>query len=207
METVGVRKVAILIFDEVEVLDFCGPFEVFAVTASGPDRQPHFEVFTVAEQRAPVLARNGLSVNPRYALHDCPQPDILVVPGGYGTRRELNNPALIDWIKATAEKAELVMSVCTGSLLLARAGLLAGAAATTHWAAMDLLREVAPDTDVRADRQFIDNGRVLTSAGISAGIDLSLHVVARLLGDAMAEATARWMEYKHWKGSHYWLHE
>ncbi|MCG3163452.1 MAG: Isonitrile hydratase [Acidobacteria bacterium] len=206
MENVGVRKVAILIFDEVEVLDFCGPFEVFAVTGRGPG-QPHFEVFTVAEKSGPVIARNGLSVNPRYTISDCPQSDILVVPGGYGTRREMNNQPLIEWIKATDAKAELIMSVCTGSLLLAKAGLLEGSSATTHWAAMDLLRESAPNTEVRADKQFVDNGRVLSSAGISAGIDLSLHVVAKLLGDDVAEQTAQWMEYKHWKGSEYWLNE
>lgn len=101
----------------------------------------------------------------------------------------------------------MTLSVCTGSLLLAKAGLLDGASATTHWSAMDLLREAAPRATVRPDKQFVDNGRVMTSAGISAGIDLSLHAVGKLLGQDVAEATARWMEYKHWKGSEYWLNE
>ena len=208
MESVAteMRKVAILIFDEVEVLDFCGPFEVFAVTGREMEQKP-FDVFTVSAGAGPVIARNGLSVNPRHTINDCPQTDILIVPGGYGTRREMLNQALIDWIKEAAGKAELVMSVCTGSLLLAKAGLLDGASATTHWAAMDLLRETAPNTEIRPDKQFVDNGRVMTSAGISAGIDLSLHAVSKLLGEDTAAETARWMEYKHWKGSEYWLNE
>jgi transcriptional regulator GlxA family with amidase domain len=200
------RKVAILIFDEVEVLDFCGPFEVFAVTGRGWEQKP-FDVFTIAEKSEAVITSNGLSVNPRYTIGDCPQADILIVPGGIGTRREMQNQNLIDWIKGATEKAEMTLSVCTGSLLLAKAGLLDGASATTHWAAMDLLREVAPRATVRPDKQFVDNGRVMTSAGISAGIDLSLHAVGKLLGEDVAAATARWMEYKHWKGSDYWLNE
>src|ERR1044072_5582970 len=163
------RNVAILIFDDVEVLDFCGPFEVFSVTGRARD-QKSFEVYTVAEKAEPVLAFNGLSINPRYTLAECPPFDILIVPGGLGTRREIKNQVLIDWIKERAARAELVMSVCTGSLLLAKAGLLDGLAATTHHLAMDLLREVAPRTEVQPEKRFVDNGRVLASAGISAGI-------------------------------------
>jgi len=200
------RKVAILIFDEVEVLDFCGPFEVFAVTGRGLEQKP-FDVFTVAEKSGAVIARNGLSVNPRYTINDCPQAEILIVPGGMGTRREMHNQTLIDWIKEAAGCAEMTLSVCTGSLLLAKAGLLDGASATTHWAAMDLLREVAPRATLRPGKQFVDNGRVMTSAGVSAGIDLSLYAVGKLLGEDTAAETARWMEYKHWKGAEYWLNE
>jgi transcriptional regulator GlxA family with amidase domain len=200
------RKVAILIFDEVEVLDFCGPFEVFAVTGRGLEQKP-FDVFTVAEKPGAVVARNGLSVNSRYTINDCPQAEILIVPGGMGTRREMSNQTLIDWIKETAGEAEMTLSVCTGALLLAKAGLLDGATATTHWAALDLLREAAPRATVRPDKQFVDNGRVMTSAGISAGIDLSLYAVGKLLGEDAAAETARWMEYKHWRGSEYWLNE
>ncbi len=208
MESVvtGTRKVAILIFDEVEVLDFSGPFEVFAITGRELEKKP-FEVFTVAEKPEAVIARNGLSVNPRYSINDCPQAEILIVPGGMGTRREMHNHVLIDWIREAAGKAEIVLSVCTGSLLLAKAGLLDGASATTHWAALDLLREVAPLATVIPNKQFVDNGRVMTSAGVSAGIDLSLYAVAKLLGEGTASETARWMEYKHWRGSEYWLNE
>lgn len=189
------RNVAILIFDEVEVLDFCGPFEVFGVTGRSQEDAP-FNVYTVAERNTPVLARNGLSVNPRYTIADCPPPDLLVIPGGMGARKEMHNPAVIEWIKRCAEHAELVLSVCTGALLLANAGLLDGLAATTHHGAFDLLRAAAPHTEVREGERFVDNGKLITSAGISAGIDMSLHVVARLLGEEVARETAEQMEYR-----------
>jgi transcriptional regulator GlxA family with amidase domain len=185
---------SILLFDDAEVLDFCGPFEVFSVASNQIDPPP-FEVFTVAEKLQPVTARNGLSVNPHYMLTDCPKPDVLLVPGGMGTRREIYNDPLIDWIKRTADDAELVLSVCTGALLLGKAGLLDGLEATTHHGAFDLLREIVSTAIVHENRRFVDNGRIITSAGIAAGIDMSLHVVARLLGKDVAAATARHMEY------------
>ena len=126
--------------------------------------------------------------------------EILVVPGGWGTRQQMINPTIIQWIKESAAKAELVLSVCTGALLLAKAGLLAGLSATTHYAALELLRQNAPNTTVISDRRFVDNGKIILSAGISAGIDMSLHVVARLLGKEEALETARYMEYD-------WRHE
>ncbi len=192
------RNLAILIFPDVEVLDFCGPFEVFSVANrfTGPAA---FNVFTVAEKPGPILARNGLSVNPHYRLDDCPTPDVLLVPGGQGTRTEMHNAALVAWIKDRAERAELTLSVCTGALLLAKAGLLDGLEAATHHGAVDLLRQVAPHTIVRPDRRFVDNGRVICSAGIAAGIDMSLHVVARLAGAEIARQTAEQMEYP-WNG-------
>ena len=190
----AMRNVAILIFDEVEVLDFCGPFEVFSVTGRRDNTNP-FEVYTVAEKDSPVLARNQLSVNPRYTIDNCPKPDILLVPGGFGTRREMHNQTLIDWIKKTATDCELILSVCTGSLLLAKAGLLEGLSATTHFGAIDLLREVAPNTTVQPDKRFIDNGQVIVSAGVSAGIDMSFYVVGKLLGKDVARETARYIEY------------
>jgi len=142
-----------------------------------------------------VSTRGGMSVNPKYALADAPAIDLLVVPGGLGTRPLMHDVALIDWIRAQAEKAELVLSVCTGALLLAKAGLLDDLSATTHQSALDLLRETAPRTTVCGDRRVVDNGKVITSGGIAAGIDMSLHVVTRLLGDETAHATARYMEY------------
>ena len=193
------RTLAILVFDDVEVLDFCGPFEVFSVANRFAD-PPAFNVLTVAEKAGPVVARGGLSVNPHHRLADCPQPDILLVPGGQGTRREMHNPALIQWIGRASEKAELVLSVCTGALLLAKAGLLDGLEATTHHGALDLLRQTATNTRVHADRRFMDNGRVVCSAGIAAGIDMSLHVVGRLLGGEVAGKTAKQMEYP-WAGN------
>lgn len=188
------RNLAILIFAEAEVLDFCGPFEVFSV-ANRFTEPVAFRVFTVAEQLGPVLARGGLSVNPQYSFADCPRPDMLLVPGGQGTRTEMNNQAVIEWIMHSTANAELVLSVCTGSLLLAKAGLLEGLESTTHWGSIDLLRTIAPRTIVHANRRYVDNGRVVCSAGIAAGIDMSLHVVGRLCGEAVALRTARQMEY------------
>ena len=188
------RHLAILIFPDVEVLDFCGPYEVFSV-ANHFVTTPPFTVFTIAEHAGPVITHNGLSVNPHYQLTDCPKPDILLVPGGRGTRAQLNNSGLIEWIKEIAAKAELVFSVCTGSLLLAKAGLLNGLETTTHHGSLDLLRELAPNATVHSDRRYIDNGRVICSAGISAGIDMSLHVVARLHGADVAAKAAQQMEY------------
>jgi transcriptional regulator GlxA family with amidase domain len=188
------RNVSILIFDEVEVLDFCGPFEVFAVTGREMQSVP-FKVSLVAERLAPVLARGGLSVNPHYDLTNCPAADVLVVPGGWGTRREMHNQGLIDWIRASQQRAEIVLSVCTGALLLGTAGLVDGLDVTTHWGAIELLQQTVPAARVHERRKYIDNGRIVTSAGISAGIDASLHVVARLLGEGTARDTARYMEY------------
>jgi transcriptional regulator GlxA family with amidase domain len=150
----------------------------------------------VAERVAPVTARNGLSINPRYSFDDCPQPDILVVPGGYGTRREMKNPVMLEWISRVAPGCQLVLSVCTGALVLGTAGLLDGREATTHFMALDELRAAAPGCTVRDDRRIVDNGNVILSAGVSAGIDMSLHVVARLSGVEVARETARYMEYE-----------
>jgi transcriptional regulator GlxA family with amidase domain len=188
------HRTAIVIFDEVEVLDFAGPFEVFSVTGRRQKLEP-FDVYTVAEHPAPVAARNGLSINPRYAFADCPPPDILVVPGGYGTRREMKNPVMLEWIARVAPACELVLSVCTGALVLGAAGLLTDREATTHFMAFDELRAVAPQAVVREDRRIVDNGNLILSAGVSAGIDMSLHVVARLLGVEVARETAHYMEY------------
>jgi transcriptional regulator GlxA family with amidase domain len=190
-----VRNVAVLLFDDVEVLDFAGPFEVFSVAGRRDGLEP-FAVYTVAERAGPVLARGALSVNPRYSFVDCPPPDVLVLPGGFGTRREMHNPALLEWISAAAAPAEVVLSVCTGALLLARAGLLDGLAATTHHSAVELLREHAPATTVHPDERIVDNGKYVVAAGISAGIDAALHVTARLLGPALAAEAARYMEYE-----------
>jgi len=189
------RHVCIVVFDDVEVLDFCGPFEVFAVTGGREGLTP-FVVSTVAETRQTITARGGLRVEPEHSFEDCPNPNILVVPGGMGTRREMNNPRMLQWLRRRAKSAELILSVCSGALILAKAGLLNGLKATTHHDALDELRAIHPDIVVDGQRRFIDNGRVIVSAGVSAGIDMSLHVVARLLGREQALETARYMEYK-----------
>ena len=201
------KNVAIVLFDRVEVLDFAGPFEVFSVCGAHGEHKGIFNVYTVAE-RTPVTARGGLIVTPDYLLDDCPTPDIFLIPGGggytdsglpFGSRKEMHNPILLDWVKKQNESAELVLSVCTGSLILAEAGLLDGLSATTHWKAIDQLKAVAPKTRVIEDQRWVDNGRVIASAGVSAGIDMSLHVIEKLLGKTVANETARSMEYEHWR--------
>ena len=199
------RTVAILLFNEIEVLDFAGPFEVFGIAGNRSGEVP-FQVFTVAE-RSPVYARNGLVISPTYTLNDHPKADLIIVPGGggmhtdgtpYGSRREMDNPAVLNWVRRTAEKAELVLSVCTGSFILGKAGLLNGLAATTHFMAVDGMRQAAPNTELRPAERWVDNGKIITSAGISAGIDMSLHVVGKLLGKPVADETARYMQYDYW---------
>ena len=193
------RHVAIVIFDDVEVLDFCGPFEVFAVCGRrSKGAEAPFDVHTVAETARPIFARHKLSVTPTHAFDDpnAPRGDIVLVPGGFGTRRELRNPVMLDWVRRASAKAELLLSVCTGSLILGAAGLLDGLEATTHFAAYDELHSAAPACRVRRDMRYVDTGRVITSAGVSAGIDMALHVVARLHGDDVARETARYMEYE-----------
>lgn len=188
------RNVAILLFDEVEVLDFAGPFEVFAAASELHD-DSLFWVFTVAAAIGPIHTRNGLSVNPDYCLNTAPCADVLIVPGGIGTRTLMQDAVICDWIAAAARQAELTLSICSGALLLAKAGLLAGLRATTHHQVIALLREVAPDTEIVTDRRYVDNGRIVTAAGISAGIDASLYVVGRLCGEAASARTSAYMEY------------
>jgi len=192
------RNVAILIFDEVEVLDFCGPFEVFGVTGLRNGDERPFHVYTVAESAGPVIARNGLSVNPAFTIENCPAPDLLLVPGGQGTRKQIHNSTLVNWVKSKAEQVELLLSVCTGALVLAKAGLLEGLRATTHYAAVEELRALAPHTELLPTERYVDNGKIILSAGVSAGIDMSLYVVSRLLGKEQALETARHMQYVYW---------
>jgi transcriptional regulator GlxA family with amidase domain len=193
------RRVALFIFDDAEVMDVAGPFEVFSVAGRRHGLEP-FQVSLVAEKRMPVTLRNGFRVEPNATIAETPSPDILIIPGGIGTRREMHNQTVLEWIQRATPRAELVLSVCTGSLVLASAGLLDGMDVTTHHGAIDLLRETAPKARVREGVRFLDNGKVIVSAGISAGIDMSLHVVERLLGEEMAEETAGYMEY-HWDHS------
>jgi len=189
------RNVAILLFDDVEVLDFAGPFEVLAVTDE-LNNHTIFSVFTVAETHNAIKARNGLSVNPDYALSDCPTPDILIVPGGVGTRPLLEKENIIEWIQLVSKEAELVLSVCTGSLVLAKAGLLEGLQATTHHQVFDKLSSMAPNTKILRGQRYVDNGSIVTAAGISAGIDMCFYIVEKLLGREYADKTASYMEYK-----------
>jgi transcriptional regulator GlxA family with amidase domain len=193
------KRVGIVLFENIEVLDFCGPFEVFSATRLNEERrreeQSPFEVFLVAERNEPIVATGGMKVIPDHTFENCHQLDILVVPGGWGTRKELNNPILLDWLRTRAAEVETLTSVCTGSMLLGYAGLLNGLHATTHWRSLDWMRESFPSVTVEYDKHFVEDGRVLTSAGISAGIDMTLMVVARYFGEDIARATAKHMEY------------
>ncbi|HEX5503503.1 MAG TPA: DJ-1/PfpI family protein [Thermomicrobiales bacterium] len=193
-----IRTVGVLIFDDVEVLDFCGPFEVFSVArppGENADDARLFRALTIAEERRTITCRGGLLVQPQATTADHPPLDILVVPGGQGTRRERLNSRLLDWIAAQDRRGELTTSVCTGAFLLAERGLLDGRRATTHWASVDWMRGQYPAVTMLADTRVVDEGHVVTSAGISAGIDMALHVVARLHGVETAAWTARYMEY------------
>jgi transcriptional regulator GlxA family with amidase domain len=193
------QQVAILVFPDVEVLDFCGPFEVFSVTRLDDTRRRQdpspFEVRLVAETRDVVLATGGLKVTPDCTLDECPPLDVLVVPGGWGTRRLLDRAPLIEWIATRGAAVPTLTSVCTGALLLGQTGLLDGRRATTHWRSLDLMRERFPRVTVEDALHVVEDGHVFTSAGISAGIDMALRVVTRLHGERVGRETARHMEY------------
>ena len=193
------RKVGILIFPEVEVLDFCGPFEVFSVTRLNEEARREepspFEVLLVAERMDTVVATGGLKVVPDVTIDRCPPLDILVVPGGWGTRTEVHNQRLIDWIGERGRSVETLTSVCTGSMLLGQAKLLDGRRATTHWRSLSRMRDAFPAVTVEEKLHVVEDGHVVTSAGISAGIDMALRIVIRYFGEAVARATVRNMEY------------
>ena len=202
------RNVGIMIFDDIEVLDFAGPFEVFNVTAELNEPAP-FEVFTIAETTDPIKARGNLSINPDYSINNMPEVDILIIPGGFGSRAMMANDKLLEWLKDEVTHVEFLCSVCTGSLVLAKAGLLHHCEVTTHHDNLDDLRElVGSDTRVVTDQRYLDNGKILTAGGISAGIDMSLYLVNKLLGEDVLRTTLEEMEYYwtpevdlHWKKS------
>ncbi len=189
-------KVGILLFDEVEVLDFAGPFEVFSLTSYLETNVEPFIVTTISETGNLIVARNGLKVQPDYAFENAPLYDILVIPGGPGARnREFYNEAVIRWIRQRSSEVQLMTSVCTGALLLAKAGLLHQKKATTHWASYDRLELEFPEVMVQRNTKFVDEGKIITSGGISAGINMTFHIVQQLLGPEIARKTAKRMEY------------
>jgi transcriptional regulator GlxA family with amidase domain len=193
-------SVAILMFNEVEVLDFAGPFEVFSVASRAAKRDgdfpfPPFTVSLVSKSGGMVRARHGLDLAVNASLADTPAPDVVMVPGGVVTK-VLGDETTLNWIRQAHRTSVITASVCTGAFLLAKAGLLDGLAATTHWEDIADLRAAAPNTEVREGVPFVEQGKIITSAGISAGIEMSLHIVARLAGEDLAQRTARQMEYK-----------
>jgi transcriptional regulator GlxA family with amidase domain len=179
----------ILLFDGMEELDFAGPFEVFAMAKKDGD-----QVVTVAEKEGPVQGNLGLRVIPDHTFADAPPLDVLVVPGGFGTRPQAENPVLLDWIKQVAPSCTWVTSVCTGSMLLEAAGVVDGLNVTTHWAMIESFREKGTVT-VLEDRRYVRHGNVVTAAGVSAGIDMSLWVVGQLYDVDHARGVQRFMEY------------
>ena len=195
-------KVGIFIFDGVEVLDFAGPFEVFSRTRLEPgvesrrrDDTAPFRVFTVAPERREIVATGGLRVTANFTFEDAPRADLLVVPGGFGTRALVQHSGTLDWLRRAAADAKLVTSVCTGAALLARAGLLAGKRATTHWGSYDWLASLDPSIRVERGARYVEDG-VISSAGVSAGIDMAFAVVESRCGREVAEETAHYIEYR-----------
>jgi putative intracellular protease/amidase len=186
------RNLAILIFDGVQIIDYTGPYETFGHVYSEPG--PAFNIYTVSEKSAAITTSMGMSVNPKYSFENAPEPDVLVIPGG-DVRGQTANAKVISWIQEKSKRAEIVMSVCNGAYILAKAGLLDGLEATTTAGLIPGLRQAAPKTKVVSDRRFVDNGKIITTAGLSSGIDGSLHVIERLFGLGTAQMAALGMEY------------
>lgn len=191
------RSLAILMFDDVEVLDACGPFEVFSVANRITTRdggEPAFDVVLVGVNDGPVRARGGMRISVDTTIGEDRAYDVVLVPGGV-VDAVAADPVAIAWIEKNSKTTELTASVCTGAFLLAEAGVLDSRSVTTHWEDIDELRRAWPNLDVRENVRYIDHGDLATSAGISAGLDLALHLVARLVSPETATLTARQMEY------------
>ena len=193
------HNVGIFVFNDVEVLDFAGPYEVFTTAARMHARidakaPPLFSAFTIGRTAAPLRARAGLSVFPDHDFARHPPIDLLIIPGGVVTA-ELAKPQVTQWIATASARSKLTASVCTGAFLLAKAGLLDGKLATTHWEDIDDLKSMFPAVKVQTDQRWVDEGKITTSAGISAGIDMSLHLVERMAGRALATRTARQLDF------------
>lgn len=192
-------KVGILIFDQVEVLDVTGPFEVFCVTRLDEKRRLEeaspFQILLIAETLNQITAVGGLRFTPDVTTDTCPNLDLLIVPGGMGTRREVKNQTLVRWIRNRSRSTRLIASVCTGSCLIGKSGLLDNREATTHWRTYDFLFQSAPKVKIRRDLRFTLIDPIFTSAGIAAGIDLALSIVSHYFGTKVGRATAHHMEY------------
>jgi transcriptional regulator GlxA family with amidase domain len=191
------RNVAIVLYDQVELLDFAGPGEVFAAAgrAGATGEGPAFRVYTVARSKSPLTSEGFVKIVPEFSIEDAPKPDLVVFPGG-GVQSIVGDPALMAWAKSAVDSSEIALSVCNGAFVLGSLGVLDGKTATTHFGAMPRLKSSFPKATVQEGRRFIDDGKIVTTAGVSAGIDGALHVVARLLGRAAADETARYMEYR-----------
>ena len=191
-------NVGILLFNDIELLDFAGPFEVFSVTSELNSHQL-FNVFTIASDGAPIQSVNGLKVLPDFAFDNHPTVDILVVPGGVGTKTEMLKDNVLNWLQKTVESSKITMSVCSGARLLGVLGLLENLEICTHHEVFAHMRKISPNAIIRDDRRFTDNGKLMTSGGISAGIDLAVHVVEKIHGKQVANKTIKYMEYGDWR--------
>lgn len=188
-------NVGIFIYENAEVLDFSGPFEVFSTASRLSIPEGFFNVFLVAEEAFTVCARGGYTINPHYSFNDHPKIDLLIVVGGIHFE-ELKKPSVIHWVSTMANNATIVASVCTGAFLLAEAKLLSNLKVTTHWEDIEDLRTSYQDITVVENQRWVDQGKFITSGGISAGIDMSLHLVSRLVDLKLAETTAKQMEFE-----------
>lgn len=192
-------NIGIYVYDDVEVLDFAGPYEVFTTATrmhlrKSRDDRALFNVFTIGRTTDPIRARAGLKVDPDFSIDDHPAIDCLIVPGGV-VNAELEKPDVISWISAQSVPERVVAAVCTGAFLLVKTGKLAGKQVTTHWEDIDDLKEMFPSVDVLSTLRWVDEGAFVTSAGISAGIDMSLHLVERLHSRELAERTALQLDF------------
>ena len=193
-EMTDVRTIGILLFDGLEELDAVGPWEVLSFwTRRWPE--DGYQVVTLSQSGGPVACAKGLTVVAEHSCDDVPELDVLYYPGGRGTRAHVEDQAQLDWVRAQRDRVPLLTSVCTGSLVYAAAGLLHGRPATTHWAALDLLAELDPTVELRPDDRFVDDGDVVTASGVSAGIDMALHLVDRLAGRERAQEVRRGIQY------------
>jgi putative intracellular protease/amidase len=186
------RNLAILIFNGVQIIDYTGPYETFGHVYR--DDRPAFNIYTVSEKTAAITTAMGMSVNPKYSFADAPKPDVILIPGG-DVDDQLENKVVIKWLQDRTKDAEIVLSVCNGAFILAKAGLLDGLEATTTAGLIPALRQAAPKVKVVDDRRFVDNGKIITAAGLSSGIDGSLHVIERLFSRGTAQLAALGMEY------------
>lgn len=194
------KTVGIYIFKDVEVLDFSGPYEVFSTASrvhqrSHPQAEVPYSVHLIAAESGAIEARGGMRILPDFHYSQCPPLDILIVPGGL-VERELERDELVAWIRSLRQSTQILASVCTGAFLLAKAGLLEGLSATTHWEDIHDFSQMFPQVTVIENKRWVQEGHVLTSAGISAGIDMSLHIVSMLDGHDLAGRTARQMDYR-----------
>ncbi|MBL3519397.1 DJ-1/PfpI family protein [Arcobacter lanthieri] len=195
------KVVGIFVFDDIEVLDFCGPFEVLSVTRLDETKRLEtlspFDVKLISIKKEVIFTKGNMKIIPDFDFEDCPKLDILIVPGGMGTRKLMYDEKVLEFVKQKSKEVELLSSVCTGSLILANAKLLEGVQATTHWKSLQRMEEEFKSVKVCRDKHFVEDKNIISSAGISAGIDMALYIVKRYFGEEVSRTTAKHMEYSY----------